>query len=562
MDITDASTPLPSDLSQVFKDYKEILQMHRFHTPLQRANLRQQQQIALALSQKQILEAQHVHSLLPPGHLTRLNVNFYAIVRRWSGEVELSVPVTLVGQGEELWVMYTNSRGFLKGKAYREFESALRDFEAFVRLKPGKASVPKYILKRQNEPATSFSSMDLARTAWLSTPTESQLLQQYIHPYTKAATLVRAHWTATRNSATYYFISQDLPTLLAKPRQSSVLEQVPELMKRSTSEPKVRGSSVMKLTSNLLVQRVKTVPLLEKMVKDSAKLLQHGLQPREVIAEAVFDFMSDQQHQWVFLACKGYTLARKTRLKVATLEQKQEINASFLFYPLVARRTSINHKVSHSLLLSSISVKRRKAVIPQIPAFSHVHKDQFAQEGSAPALLKSSSRCSSLTTPTSSHKVARDVLVPDTYPSDIMGREVDKYDRILEGMRTYKASAAAMHDYVQKYGGIEFWQSHVNFMLLELLKNPDYGGYFDDNVNIEGCYFIKQCILRILRGNYNFYYKETLGKLHAKCRVAHLHYSAFLIGVEGLMEGLPIQLTDKHNIMRRFKELQNYICTV
>jgi hypothetical protein len=141
-------------------------------------------------------------------------------------------------------------------------------------------------------------------------------------------------------------------------------------------------------------------------------------------------------------------------------------------------------------------------------------------------------------------------------------RGVEKYDEMVQGMRRFKASTACMIDYVQKYHGEDFWKVHVNIMVLEMLKTPQYGGYFENNVSFEETSFIKHCILRILRGNYNFYYKETLCRLHTKARINETVFKSYMNGVEGLMEGLSLSDTDRLGIMMRFRELQSYICSV
>jgi hypothetical protein len=95
-------------------------------------------------------------------------------------------------------------------------------------------------------------------------------------------------------------------------------------------------------------------------------------------------------------------------------------------------------------------------------------------------------------------------------------------------------------------------------MVREMLKNPQFGDYFENNPSVEECYFIKRCFLRIFRGNYNFYYKETLRRLHAKARINEKHFKAFINEVESL----PLSDADLEGIRMRFKELQSYICSV
>lgn len=128
-----------------------------------------------------------------------------------------------------------------------------------------------------------------------------------------------------------------------------------------------------------------------------------------------------------------------------------------------------------------------------------------------------------------------------------------KYEETVQGLRSNKASAASMLDYVQKYNGEDYGRAHVSIMVRKMLKNPQYGSYFENSVSVEECSFIKHCILRILRGNYNFYYKETLRKLHAEAEISEEHFTIF---------SLALSDTDRQGIMTRFRELQGYICSV
>ena len=549
-----------TDLSQVFKDFKEVIQIHRFATPLQRAHRRQQQQSAQFLSQKQLQEAQQVHFLLPPGHYTQLKVDFCWELRKWRGRIEVKIPVTMTAKGGKIWVMYTCEKGSIETQSHLTLDTAFRHFSSLLhRTSSFKPNTPKYVLKLDDSSPQFFPSLALVRSHWLSTPASHYQLQQYIAPHTKAATLVRAHWKSSQQSATCYFIYQDHVT--SEQRLSCVLDQVPTLFNRSHSENTLPKQG--KTTSKVVIQRSKLIPELDNAVKDCVKVVQNGLIPGESVSEAVFDFVSNQKHQWVVLGCKGYTRnTKERRVKIATFEQKTEINMKFLLYPLLARKSIIHKKINHSVFLSSVAFRRRKGIIPSETVTQTTSKVPLIAKTTESVLpvLDTTSRSSSVRSTCPCPMLSKTFFTNDSLPRRVITQEVSKYDNMREYMRKNQEIAKNKQDFVEKYGGMQFWLPQIQFLISEVLKNSDYGNYFEEIPNIEECSFIIHCFSRIIRGNYNFYYKETLGKLHSKCGISLVHFDSFLKGIEAVLMGVEISRGDSEEILRRFRELKDYIC--
>jgi hypothetical protein len=305
---------------------------------------------------------------------------------------------------------------------------------------------------------------------------------------------------------------------------------------------------ITRASSNLVVRKTKSIPELDRTLMEVVKLLNATLGRNRKVVETVCDFLCDYQHQWVILACKGFSFENKCEIRTATLEQAEEkVDLRFLMYPLVARKGQIKQRLARKLRAASVLFNRRDAVIGSTTN----------PEGH----IKPESTDSSPLLPPPEPTEEPAVSTLPMLEREILTREVGRLEKLLQGSRKYKQVLKSTVDIVQKYGGSSHWQPALHSLYRSFYSSPEITIYFEEQIGFEECSHMLNVILRIIRGDYNFYYKEALRRLHAKHCISKAHFQCFLSALRGIMEDAGIARGDIETVMVRFTELEQYLCT-
>lgn len=543
-----ATLPSPSELDQVFSDFKEVLRVARYHTPLQRVNRLHCSQSELSLFLKQSAETESVFNLLRPGHNTCLRVDLMRVIASTGENCHIRVPATLLSRGNEVILMKNNPAGEVVYRVFPSLKAALPVLskETANTSLPG-SLFPRYLHKSPNTRSSLLSSAKEIPPLWHMTAPNPQYAQQFIQPFTKTVSLVRAHWKASRKVATFYFLSRGPERRSTKP---CIVTQIPDLgMARSFSEvmrPEIEVC-INRASSNLVVRKTKFIPELDQTIHKVVQLLNGTIGRSRKVVETVCDFVCNYQHQWVLLACKGFSFEEKGEMRITTLQQPEEkVDLRFLMYPLVARRAQVKQRLARKLRAASVLINRRDAVI------GNTHNPE--------GHIKPESTDSSPLLPPQDVKEEPAVSIIPMLEREILTREVGRLEKLLQGSRKYKQVLKSTLDIVQKYGGSSHWQSALHSLYRTFYSSPDITVYFEEQVGFEECSHMLNVILRIIRGDYNFYYKEALRRLHARHCISKAHFQCFLSAMRGIMEDAGIVKGDIETVIVRFAELEQYLC--
>lgn len=527
------SDSLP-DVDQVFKDFKRALAQSHYETPLRRANRLHVRQGSIALEQKTQGETDQVFNLLPPGHFTRLKVDWWRLLVGLEQSVVLNVPVTVVSQSSGVVLLRNNAAGQVVYRAFPSLESALTVLEA--ELPKGPASFfPKLAHKIAGRGVTFYKKSADVCTAWAEAAPEPQQVQQFIQTHTKSATLLRVHWQSARKTPTLYILS------CSQGKRGGKLP----VLSRSSSEACLQSyTGVIRSSANLTVQRSKPIAELEGSIGLCVRLLNSSLSLTQRVSEAVFDFVPDVQRQWVLLACKGYSFVSRKKLLTQVLEPQKPIDVHYLMYPVVARKEEVRAKM---LEKNAKSLQKRLSAVGSAlkmlkpPSFPH----QSASMESSPQFLL---------------KTTLPALVSSPLEHQIITREVGCYEKLVGNSRLHKESQKASIDLVGKYEGIQVWKAALHKSYRALHENAEIADYFEEEIGFEQHFAVVNALLRVLKGDFNFYYKETLRKIHSRFCVRRSHYAVFMLYLNTALGETAISRSDALMALQRFKDLETIIC--
>lgn len=542
-----AALPPTSELNRVFNDFRQVLKVARYHTPLQRIHRLHFNQSSLSLFHKQTAEAESVFNLLQPGHNTCLRVDLMRAIADLGESCSLRIPVTVLSRSNEVLLMRNNPSGQVVYKAFPTIKTAASALSKEVdNTSVPKPCFPRFLHKPCDSRASLLASASEIPPLWLSTSPSPQFAQQFIQPFTKTASLVRAHWKANRKVSTFYFLSRGPARRNTKP---CIATKIPDLgIARSCSEVVLQEAEVCitHASSSLVVRKTKAIPELDRSIEEVVRVLNATVGKGRKVVETVCDFICDSQHRWVLLACKGFGFHKKREILTRTLELAPEIDLRFLMYPLVARKSELKQRLAGKLRAASVLFNRRDAVMGTLS-----HPDGHLKPESPdsfPQLQRTEPTPEPCACPTP-------MLEPE-----ILTREVGRLEKLLEGSRKYKRVLQSRLDVVQKYGGVSRWQSLLQSLYCSFYSSPSVTVYFEEQVGFEECAHMLNVILRIVKGDYNFYYKEALRRLHIKLSISKFHYHFFLSTVKRILEDAGISHRDIEVVMERFTELEEYIC--
>jgi hypothetical protein len=132
---------------------------------------------------------------------------------------------------------------------------------------------------------------------------------------------------------------------------------------------------------------------------------------------------------------------------------------------------------------------------------------------------------------------------------------------LIGDSRLLKESQKASIDLVGKYGGLEVWKPALHKAYKSLHNNEEIGDYFEEKIGFEQHFAIVNSLLRVLTGDFNFYYKDTVRKIHSKFCIRESHYAIFMMHLEGALAETSVPRCDIAIALQRFKDFGVLICS-
>ena len=518
--------PPEAEVARLMRDFKQALNAAPYQTPLCRAQRQLRFRLSIQHAQHSQSQAQKVQHLLPSGHRTILNPDVLRAIAASDSHPHLLIPSTLLSTNTGA-VLLTNkaNNDIVDIYKFSELTPAFHALEKAEKTRP-RTDFPRFVYRSAAQSSSFHYHVESAISAWRKSSI-SQHLQVFIQPRSKAPSLLRVHWKQQQPLTCY---------ALYEEHRSAPL---PPLVTRSASViAKVQPDSAF-----LTVVRIKRAPSLEPAMVTVARILRPLLEKEANVCELVCDFTQDQAARWVFLRCQGLVFQpAKEQLEVAIIAPQSRSDPCFRVFPVVVRTKEEEIRLCWSDKLHNIAAKHHLSWSNFLRATKEVSQLPADPKPDPPQPHRAK-------TPNKRHSLAEDV----------MSRGVEGMNRLLCMSRASRAQAAEAQNFVEMYGGEDLWRPAIIAALLDFYQRDEIVDFVLDGMNHEQMLLISNSLFRILRGDYNFYYKETLRKVHFRYDITPKQFQTLLLVLGDVVT--PICLPEHTQaIIRRFKEFQSYIC--
>jgi len=533
-----------ADLTSVFDSFKAALRATEYHpdrfkTPMQRAASLCRLASSSKLAQNREVEIARLTSLLPQTMQTRLTIDLFSLLSR---PLSVPIPPTLIVDGAGLRLV-TNKGVSRIGDADTALGELLVEAERWNQERSSRP--PKFVYRTADSHPILIGHFAEAKAVWLA-HTGEQRLQLYVVPATIQATLLRAHWKLSKRAAVYYIISSKSASTKSKSRLPSILKRIPEFSASQPQSPKHIAPSFVNIKSPLecwAVKRNKPIPDIDRAIQEIVRTVELGFtQGRQAVEELVADFLPDCRKRWVLLGVKGCTFTSAAKAVIENLEQKQTIDLKFILFPLFNQKQALGQRLR--------DIKRREEGARRMSFLGVNHITS----------RKSESPAQSTTGPTGQDPQ------PCPHSRNSLGKTqeqafsqiINNYDEMMGNIKRYKLEMQGATNFLQRYGGLEFWEL-VLWRLRDRLRRDAAVGDIYQSINPEEDRTMQRGFKRILEGNYNIYYKQTLMKIHRHLGVTARQYAGFLHAFEQVVCVSPVTQEDCGIILKRFKMLESCI---
>lgn len=491
------------------------------------------------LAQNREVQIAQLTSLLPHSMQTNLTIDLFSLISR---PIHVLIPPTLLHDKRGLFLI--TSKRFSR---FTDFDTAIEEFTLEITKWNTERRVrisPQFVHRTATSHPIFIPTLQEAVSVWKSRSGD-QRLQLYVIPATPQATLLRAHWKASKPTAVYYIASSQTSTLNSrKPHLPAIMKRIPELALSQPQSPKYKAKFVdMKSSLTWAVKRTKPIEEIERTLQELVRLVELGItQTRQSIEQLVADFIPDCNKKWVLLSIEGCTFSHAMKPVIENLEQKQTIDLKFILFPLFNQKQALGQRLRDikrreegARRLSLLGINHsttRKSESPIKPPISTIHPEQPSHCHSRKS-LKSSQESS-------------------------FSKIINNYDEMMDNIKRYKQELKGATNFIQRYGGPDFWEV-ISIRLRNRLRNDSLIGDLFQCLNPEESSSMMRGYQRVLEGNYNMYYKQTLLKIHKNLGITSKQYEAFLNGFEYAVCGQTITAEDCAVIIKRFKMLESCI---
>lgn len=515
----DLSLLCTEEISEVFRNYRSVLKLSRFKTPLQRISALSNQQQSIKLEHIRQFQQNQTTSLLPLGPKTRLSVDVLYLVATSPKSWRLRVPFTLISKADSLALLRTDQNGKVLVKTMKKAR-AVRGFSKGLMQNATITGFPKCIHKCSSAQPRLLFHINETDEVWRNHTLEVQRLQEFVIPPHASVSLTRVHWKQASRRGNYYVLRNERETVTRKSSHGRV-RSLADLMGADRSEAEFVVNA--KAANVVSVKRTKPEPQLDLMAEEVCLLLESTLcKDHEKVDELVLDFVQDSQGRPVLLSCEGFTfttLKRALTRKMLPMLMQESMTVSEAEVEIQEEREErpksvIQHRKSK---VKSVLPQRIFVLRPPSPK---------------PVFSQTQFRLSSI---------------------------ANSYDAMVSKVKNYKEELKISINFVQKYGGLGFWMPILH-KISEVFRSDEHLKLYYEHLNFEESAMLQRGYQRILEGNYNLYYKKSLTTVHVGKGIDTAVFHAFIANVGTALDGYAISAGDIKTIIQRFRSFESCIC--
>lgn len=525
---------------------------------MQRAVSLTKQMSSTQLAQNREIEIEHLMDLLPHTLQTYLSIDLFTLIakNRSRGWI-LPLPPTLIADSSGLTLLAANDRGIISVSKFSDERQAFQSFFAETRKHEHSraAEFPKFIHKSSSSRPTFLFDFAAAEDLWRVFSPGEQRLQMYVVPATTQMTLLRAHWKQARRRAVYYIVvNKKSRTGRADTRLPFLVRKLPEFNSAKEPEPKPQSNPLYSVNIKSpsecwAVKRLKQIPEVNIALAEVSKILEGFFLPhKQPVKELICDFVPDRHKEWVLIGCKGCTFVSHARSLTEKLEQKHKIDLKFILFPLFNQKQILGQRIREAKKVEEpglSSYARRISVL----GLGDMKKEDGGIVNSPQRPLEA---CD-----TSDFRLAKGTAEAKRFS---FNKVINDYDEMMGNIKRYKLELKGTTNFYERYGGGSFWDV-VLAQLHGRLGEDGVLSKFFIHMNFEQSSMLQRSYQRILEGNYNMYYKQSLIRVHKNLGVTTKDFVCFLKIVEQLFSHTQVSPQDCSILVRRFRMLENCVCS-
>lgn len=507
-----------SEVTRVFHDYKLALRARgycalRFKTPMQRALSLSKKAAALAVSKQRQL--QETCTLLPPGPTTESNVDVISLLALLQKPYQVTIPLSLISNSGLVMTLGNHRDGLTRIRSYADIKSALEDFLQ----EAGNSTSPpiQFAYKITGQSSVFIPDISEAKFQLFSNIDKPQCLQVFLTPYPRRTAYLRVQWLSSRSRNVYFVKVKSGANFLGKP--PCLAKSLPYLSRSFSTTPSLTTSS------NIAPTRLNPILEIDTAMNEFTRAIsdsQKGIKVKELVC----DFLLDKRQRWVLVNCLGYSFSSHRQVKSEVIAPKISIDLKFIFMPLLAQNDEFRVSVKQKSLNQTIG------------------KIEPVDESSQVVIKQP--------TPIKTRKASK-----SQYQLPFFNKTVTKFDEICANAQRLKKHESI--DFVLKYG-LKVWKPVVQRLTTDLVKEKYGCKETLESFSEEQVSMIQRGFLRIIQGDYNFYYVAALKRIHIQLCITQRLYDSFLATLSAMMADTPVTAVEADTVLRRFRELRCSIC--
>lgn len=487
---------------------------------MQRALSLSKQATALSVLQKR--QAQQLCNLLPPGPNTVYGLDMVRVLASAQKLYRVTIPISLVWSPGKAIVLHNGPEGEIKLKSHWKLCDGLADF--FQEVKSQFGSIPpKFTYKLEAHSSIILSTRGEIEAQILSNPASCQRLQPWVSAYSRHTSHLRVQWLCSRPRNLYFVKVKSTKSLATPP---CLAKSLPALSRSFTNVDCINTEDCLAPT------KLSPISEIDTAMNECVKAIGETTKSRKV-KELVCDFLCDGKQNWVLVNTVGYSFTTHMKANSEVLAPKLAIDLKFILTPLMVQRKSFR-----------FAFKRETNPLHQaaVPIIETNHE---------PTTLISRQK-----TPARKQRIETETK---TLPQlAFLHSTVSKYDTICANVQKLKKQEKT--DLVAKYGA-KLWKevvsSLVSALVNELLSSTEPQESFGE----EQAHMIQRGFLRIIQGDYNFYYVAALNRVHKSLCIPQATFDSFITILFPTLAATPLLPSETDAVIMRFQDLKRAICS-
>ena len=487
---------------------------------MQRALSLSKQATALSVLQKR--QVQQSCNLLPPGPNTVYGLDMVRVLASSQRLYRVTMPISLLWSPGKAIVLHNGAEGEIKSKTHWKLSDGLVDF--FQEVKSQLGSIPpKFTYKLEANSSILLSTKAEIEAQVLSNPASCQRLQPLVTPYSRHTSHLRVQWLSSRPRNIYFVKVKSTKSLGAPP---CLAKSLPVLSRSFTSV------DCMNTEDSLAPTKLSPITEIDTAMSECVKVIGETTKGRKV-KELVCDFLCDGRQKWVLVNTVGYSFATHMKAHSEVVAPKLAIDLKFILMPLMVKRKSFR-----------FGLKRDQTPIIQ---------------AATPIIEASHEVVTPITRRKTPARRRREEIEARLLPQlAFLHSTVSKYDTICANVQQLKKQEKT--DLVAKYGET-MWKEVVHCLVSALVTKLQSSTEPQESFGQEQSHMIQRGFLRVIQGDYNFYYVAALSRLHKSLCIPSTVYDFFLTILLSTLISTPLSPSETDAVLKRFQDLRHAICS-